>query len=324
MEARTCGRCVSVVLTLASCLLAGACDWPWPMEHSLDVKRCEWECDVGEVCMDGQCTRLGKVLKAGTFLMGAPANGPCAATTGDMTLHSVTLTRPFEILTTEVTHELHRAAMGYDRSVFQGIQQYGPSHPVADATWYEAAAFCNALSDAAGLTPCYACAGQGANSSCSEASGYAGSNIFACPGFRLPSEAEWEYAYRAGTKTGLYNGEVTKCQGVDPRAEVIAWYKGNSSSSLHAVGQKKPNAWGLYDMAGNVAEWVHDGWTADLGAAKKTNPVTGTVPAVAAKLVRRGGSVKKSPGALRGAFRTFFTHSAIAWDQGFRCVRTAK
>jgi formylglycine-generating enzyme required for sulfatase activity len=77
-----------------------------------------------------------------------------------------------------------------------------------------------------------------------------------CTGYRLPSEPEWEYAYRAGTTTAFYNGPITAPNGNDPNLNLIGWYDQNSGGKTHPVGQKDPNAWGLYDMAGNVAEIV--------------------------------------------------------------------
>lgn len=112
----------------------------------------------------------------------------------------------------------------------------GDNRPVETVTWKDAVSFCNDLSEKAGITPCYSFIHNG--------------EIIldlTANGFRLPTEAEWEYACKAGT-TGIRYGEL----------ELIAWYKGNSGKATHPVGLKEPNSWGLYDMIGNVWEWCSD------------------------------------------------------------------
>lgn len=149
--------------------------------------------------------------------------------------------------------------------------------PVEYVNWNEAATYCNALSSQKGLDQCYTCTGSGPSVTCSEATAYSGIKIFDCPGYRLPTDAEWEYAYRAGSTTAFYpsdgnSGTITDCDN-DPNADKIGWYRYNSAvtyagcenlsssggdpcSGPHPVGQKAPNAWGLYDMGGNVYEYL--------------------------------------------------------------------
>jgi len=128
------------------------------------------------------------------------------------------------------------------------------------------------------------------NSAPTNSASYSAGSIYACPGYRLPTDAEREYAYRAGTATAYYNGPnaANACQGcatLDTNLAQIGWYRGNATVSWsgcvsgtcgclgpHPVGQKPPNAWGLYDMAGNVWEWCQDLYQANLGTASVTDP----------------------------------------------------
>jgi formylglycine-generating enzyme required for sulfatase activity len=139
---------------------------------------------------------------------------------------------PFLLAKFPVTQELYFEITQEEPSTIKGDE-----YPVETVTWKEAIKFCNKLSNLAGLNPCY---------SIQEESEETAFDITA-NGFRLPTEAEWEYACKAGT-TGIRYGEL----------DLIAWFKDNSEKTSHKVGQKEPNAWGLHDMLGNVWEWCSD------------------------------------------------------------------
>lgn len=131
-----------------------------------------------------------------------------------------------------VTQDLYFEITQQSPSAFKGSRR-----PVETVSWQQAVSFCNALSVRGGLQPCYSF-----NEGNDEIAFTPTAN-----GFRLPTEAEWEYACKAGT-TGIRYGEL----------DLIAWYKANSEKSTHDVGLKEPNLWGLYDMLGNVWEWCSD------------------------------------------------------------------
>lgn len=181
-----------------------------------------------------------------------------------------------------------------------------PNHPVDQANWTDAARYCNERSRAEGLQPCY----DEATWTCDPAA----------DGYRLPTEAEWEYACRAGTGTRYSFGD-------DARGlAAYAWFAGNAAGATHPVGRKQPNPWGLYDMHGNVAEWCQDGFDKSYyGASPSDNP-RGPDPAGAERVVR-GGSWRSEADRCRSASRAgdrSVLDTCIASDAlGFRCVRRA-
>ena len=260
-------------------------------------------------------------VKAGTFQMGSPTSEKCREVgMAKESLHKVTLTNDFQIQDIEVTQGQFKALMAYNPSKFTSC---GIDCPVEQVDWHEAAAYCNALSAKQGLDNCYACTGSGSSVSCTVPSSYSGSKIYNCPGFRLPTEAEWEYAYRAGTATAFYNGPVvaTSCGLADSNLDKIGWYKLNSNNSPHPVRKKQPNIWGLYDMAGNLDEWVHDCYQQDLGTAAVTDP-WGPSSCGTSRGVRGGSWATLNVGRMRAAFRTGHT-ATDTWNYvGFRPVRT--
>jgi len=260
------------------------------------------------------------LIRAGTFVMGSAPDEPNRYTNEQQ--HEVTLTHDYELAATEVTQKQFAELLGYNPSRFRDC----PSCPVETVTWHEAAAYTNALSARAGLTACYTCMGSGAGVSCEVAKEFAGAAIYTCPGYRLPIDAEWEHAYRAGTKTPLYNGTGearlrATCTEKDATLDEIGWYCANSDKRSHPVGQKKPNPWGLYDLSGNVWEWCHDKYVAVLGAAKATDPwgiASSSVNVV------RGGSWEYFGRGMRAATRGWYRPGYRGDHHGLRVARTAR
>ena len=183
---------------------------------------------------------------------------------------TIIISKPFYISKYEITQQQYKAVMGNNPSEFKG-----DNLPVEQVSWYDALNFCNALSQSEGLTPCYTINGTKVTSD------------FEANGYRLPTEAEWEYAAKAGTKTDFYSGKLTYSGNspIDPNLDKIAWYSANSSNTTHPVGQKTPNAFGLYDMSGNVWEWCWDRYAEY--PSKETKDYQG--PEIGTYRVYRGG-----------------------------------
>jgi len=258
-------------------------------------------------------------VEPGTFLMGPRKDNPCADSTPR---REVTLTRRYQIGATEVTRRQFEQVMGYTPDTLKRE----PTCP-ARVRWYEAAAYCNGLSKKAKLPACYQCSGAKDTLTCMLDPSYSTKKVYDCPGYRLPTEAEWERAYRAGTQTDLYNGNLieTGCDTLDPAANLIAWYCDYLGyTSEHPVGQKVPNSWGLYDMAGNAWEWCADGYQADLGASAGVDP---WIPGPVGKYYAQRGGSYTSKGcdvravARRGGGLSFSYGSAYG---GIRCARSLK
>ena len=161
-----------------------------------------------------------RLIPAGEFMMGSP--GTESDRSNNETQHRVSITKPFYLGVTEVTQEQYQKVMGTNPSQFKG-----PQNPVERVSWAEAVEFCGKLS----AMPAEKTAGHV---------------------YRLPTEAEWEYACRSGTTTAYGFGDDAS------RLGDYGWFRSNSDSGTHPVGEKKPNAWGLYDMHGGVYEWCQD------------------------------------------------------------------
>lgn len=279
-------------------------------------------------CSDGFCQ-----IPAGCFVMGSPEDEWGRGQTREQRVN-VTLTRPFVVQKYEVTQKEWMAA-GFANPSGKMADGTGDCRdatcPVGNVTWFEAAAYANLSSERnlPPLPPCYeldGCTGTtGTGMKCTSASTATGS-VYDCAGYRLPTDAEWEYATRAGTRSAFYSGDITVIGTIgechpDQNLLRIAWYCSNSGGATHPVGQLEPNAWGLHDVSGNAAEWVNDVSTG-LPPGRGIDP-GGTIGTSIAR-VYRGGLFNAWASFCRSA-----GHGTGSWDArgpglGFRLVRTVK
>jgi formylglycine-generating enzyme required for sulfatase activity len=183
------------------------------------------------------------------------------------------------------------------------------TRPVEKVSWFDAALYCNARSKANGYDTVYTYTHRFGGSSCPDLENLG--RDLTKNGYRLPTEAEWEYACRAGTTTGYFVGDDSTSVGS------YGWYNLNSDSTTHPVATKLPNAWGLYDMAGNVWQWCND-WYKDYADSAVTDP---TGPSTGSDCVMRGGSWRYCILNLRSASRNYFSPGGWGLVLGFRCVR---
>ena len=249
------------------------------------------------------------LIPAGIFEMGCTseleATGECYR--DEYPVSEVTLTRDYLVSITEVTQDQYQAQMGVNPSYFTDC---GGDCPVEQVSWHMAAAYAEALSASEGLPSCYVCTGSGEELECE-----APEDPYACEGYRLGTEAEWENAARC-SEGRVYAGSD------DP--SLVAWTNANARSVTHPVATLAPNACGLYDMSGNVWEWVHDRY-ADYPGGSVTDPSRDKLEqeAHSSWRVRRGGS-------WHGRTRdTRVSHRGGNWDPGdhssyvgFRLFRT--
>jgi formylglycine-generating enzyme required for sulfatase activity len=217
-------------------------------------------------------------IPAGEFMLGSDNHA-----SDERPVTRVSHPRPFLLGKYEVTQGQYEVVMEANPSVFK---QVGANAPVEGVSWNDAMAFCRKLTTrerAAGRLP----------ADCE---------------YTLPTEAQWEYACRAGT-TGDYAGDLDE----------MAWYAGNSGRTTHAVGTKKPNAWGLYDMHGNVWEWCLD-WRGDYPGGSVTDP---TGPLSGGRRVGRGGCWGNRADNCRSAFRGGSRPGVRGGHLGFRLALSA-
>ncbi len=278
------------------------------------------DCDGAIDNMAALCPRNEILIKAGTFKMGSPLNEMGRVGAREL-LHSVTLSHDFYISRYEITQKQFQDLMKYNPSFFKNC---GDSCPVENLTWHEAAAFCNALSAQKHLEACFTCSGSKEQTKCTVPTRFQGKKYYTCKGYRLPTEAEWEYAYRAGTQTSLYNGNLTQPKGKDPLLNKIGWYSQNAQGKTQPIGQKLPNAWNLFDMAGNVWEWTFDYGLAKYDAGPAIDPISSKPlqGQVRYNRVKRGGAAYTFAFNCRAAYRTSNHQDARDHYQGVRPVRT--
>ena len=306
---------------------------------------CPPGCTGNVVCDEvlGQCV-VGTwvTITAGTFTMGSSVTEE--GRYDNETKHEVTLSQNFEILSSEVTQQQFETLMGWNPSHFGPYgtgPDCGPDCPVEYVSWYDAAAYTNELSVQAGYAPCYVLAavvcesfinvGTDYMSCINDAQGGIDSatvtlnsvvSPYDCEGYRLPMEAEWEYAARAGTTTSTYNGDLDSDHLMCEQPNVldpIAWFCGNSGDTTHPVGTRRPNGWGLYDMLGNVWEWCHDGF-----GAYPSGPVTNPEGAVGSSYrLFRGGCWMCAALLARTAMRTDVWPGSRNFHFGFRVVKSS-
>jgi formylglycine-generating enzyme required for sulfatase activity len=226
-----------------------------------------------------------KLIPKGTFRMGESEEG-----------HKVTLTKSFYMQTTEVTQYQWKAVMGNNPSQFSAC---GDSRPVDFVSWNDVQAFIVKMNQR----------GEGS--------------------YRLPTEAEWEYAARAGSETAFPTGGITNpgCTPVEPNLDPIGWYCGNNTvtysgsypgKGTHPVGQKQPNPWGLYDMQGNVWEWVQDCYGIYPSDAV-TDPLNN--PDNCSSRLTRGGGWNSTAYQCLSAYRNYYySPNYKDYNTGFRLV----
>ena len=234
-------------------------------------------------------------IPAGRFMMGSPKSEK--GRDDDERQQEIVISLPFLAAEHEVTQGLWKKVIGSNPSHFKNC---GDDCPVEKVSWHDAVEFCNRLSEREGLTPVYRIRGKDVTWN-KRANGY-----------RLPTEAEWEYACRAGTTTRFYTGNSDSDLG---RA---GWYRGNSGNKTHPVGQKAHNAWGLYDMHGNVWEWCWD-WYGNYSGKTVSDPAG---PSSGSLRVYRGGGWRYVARRCRSAYRDRYDPGIRYYDLGFRLFRS--
>ena len=249
------------------------------------------------------------LIRGGAFQMGSPANEP--ERSSDEIRHSVTVSS-FYMAKTEVSQKEYQTVMGINPS-----EAKGDNLPVTNITWYDAIQYCNKRSEAEGLTPCYTISGTNVTWNKS------------ANGYRLPTEAEWEYAARANTTTPfsfgdyVHNSDANCYNAYGYNNDASGNWVNGSDAYLRrtvAVDQYAANAYGLYNMHGNAAEWVWD-WYGAYDSQASTNP---TGPESGNAKIVRGGGWNDHPKHIRSAYRGAHPADAALYSIGVRPVRNAE
>jgi formylglycine-generating enzyme required for sulfatase activity len=274
-----------VVALLIAAAVAGACGSAAPAAVAEDGS--------GEATPVRSASGVAMVLVPGGWFDMGHAGGAADA----QPVHRVWVDA-FVIDAHEVTQDQFTRLQISDPSLFEGAHL-----PVERVTWIDAVRFCNERSLAEGLEPCY----DEGTLECD----------FTKNGYRLPTEAEWEYAARAGTATTFAWGDDVRL------VSQHAWTKENAGDRTHEAGTRRPNAWGLFDMSGNVAEWVHDFYGAEYYAASPQRNPRG--PEDGEYRVIRGGAWDADAPAAAATRRAYSASvddgCVVSATIGFRCVR---
>ncbi|MHC6201933.1 formylglycine-generating enzyme family protein [Breznakiellaceae bacterium SP9] len=231
------------------------------------------------------------LVPAGTFSMGYNNGG-----SSEKPVHQVSISKPFLMGKYPVIQKEWAAVMGSNPSKWKG-----DTLPVEQVSWFAAVEYCNKRSEKEGLTPVYS------------GSGTAITGNFNANGYRLPTEAEWEWAAKGGGKDFI----IRKYSGSN-NADTVAWYDANSGGRTHEVGTKAPNRLGLYDMSGNVWEWCWD-WFGNYPRRAQTDPLGA---ASGSLRVRRGGDWVLDAAFLRSAYRNSASPANRYEFVGFRVARS--
>jgi formylglycine-generating enzyme required for sulfatase activity len=276
---RNAGRLLNVRQLICACMLLAV--WGMPTaeaQHAVEVQQDTIVYIAPDIAM--HFVRISK----GTYTMGSPDNER-GRQKDEGPQHEVKINRPFYLSKYEVTQGQFEEVMGYNPAIFDNYAD-SDRHPVENVTWQQARTFTEELSARLG---CH---------------------------FRLPTEAEWEYACRAGSQTPYYWGERMAENG----ASDYAWANSRSMAQTHPVGEKRPNAWGLYDMSGNVWEWCSD-WYGAYSEGSKVDP---DGPDSGKNKVFRGGSWYDFYESHRCANRHRHAMDKGYTAIGFRVVMEAK
>ena len=305
-------------------------------------------CETGS-CNDqhGLCLTDGwVVVPGGSFVMGTPADEFCREK-DEGPQHLVTITRSMLVSDHEVTQDEWMTVTGAPNPSYYGPdgldpQCTDPDCPVERVDWYEAIHYCNELSAKEGLEECYdvvGCAGTlggGCNPDIDCTGDYACSSVtfkgLDCTGYRLPTEAEWEYLARAGTSAAYPypapdgSDKTDDCSQDAPELQVVdyAWFRNNSGVLTHQMKQKAANAFGLYDMAGNVSEWLWDSNDMEqydgVSAVDPLGPTGLAAEGIYKKI--RGGNSYSGPKRCRSGWRNRSPADSRVRVNGFRVLRS--
>jgi len=282
-------------------------------------------------CAAGWCR-----IPAGCFVMGSPPDEPGRGANSE-TQVQVTLTHAILVQQHEMTQDqwIALGLVNFSGAISDIADCMQNDCPVGNMNWFEALAAANAHTShhAPGAKPCYDLSDCSKDQNGRLTCGKIGTNaptVYDCAGFRLPTDAEWEYVARAGTSTAYYSGPVEQdlspldCA-IDSNLDPIAWYCRNAASPTptitRPVGKKKPNAWGLHDMLGNAFEWTNDRYR---GLGYGTVPLVDPYgfPAGLDAVALRGGSVMTTPPRTRCAVRSQSSPGGTFPGFGLRLVRT--